>query len=60
MIPQFILDTCAIHIMTSSGDAYYFSTVDRDGWVMYWPEHDETFHTYRDPADWAVDIDRLL
>ena len=49
MIPQFILDTVFEPVGT---DAYFASTKDRDGWVIYWPSDNETFHTYRYPPDW--------
>jgi hypothetical protein len=53
-MPQFILDTCATAVETESGTVYFFSTVDRDGWVVYWPQDGETLHTYRNPQDWLV------
>lgn len=52
MIPQFILDNCAYSYETPSGPVYWFETTEHDGWVVYYPQTEDTLHTYRNPADW--------
>lgn len=54
MIPQFVLDNVFTHIPgdDTREEVYYAKTREEDGWVLYWPEGGDTFHTYRDPADW--------
>lgn len=54
MIPEFILEN--VFDKLEEG-VYYCSTKNRDGWIIYWVEDNETFHTYRCPTDWWDEYD---
>jgi hypothetical protein len=56
MIPQFILDMMFERVSIEGGDAYWGHTFDpADGYIVYWPDVKEVFHTYRYPPDWLTD-----
>ena len=55
MIPQFILDNVFEAVETEGGIVYFALTKERDGWVVYWPQTNDTLHTYFYPPDFLVD-----
>lgn len=56
MIPQYVLDMMFEKVILEDGaPAYWGHTFDRSGYVVYWPDVKEVFHTYRYPPDWLTD-----
>lgn len=52
-IDQFVLDRVFSTIETDDGPVFYASTVERDGWLVLYP-NGEHLHTYRHPLTWVM------
>lgn len=51
IIPDEVVDMLFGSVRTADGVVHFASTLEKDGWVVIWPDG-QSLHTYRYPPDW--------